>query len=71
MIPESAIIEWRETVPWSEDYQVEQDLIISRALVSIYKDEFLSKRLAFRGGTAHFNRLSHIRYNSQANSAPC
>ena len=30
-IPESAIIEWRETAPWSEDVQVEQDLIICRA----------------------------------------
>ncbi len=52
MIPESAIIEWRETVPWADDAQVEQDLIICRALVAIYQDEFLSKRLAFRGGTA-------------------
>ena len=52
MIPESAIIEWRDTVPWTEDAQVEQDLIICRALTAIYQDEFLSKRLAFRGGTA-------------------
>jgi predicted nucleotidyltransferase component of viral defense system len=51
-IPESAIIEWRETAPWAEDVQVEQDLIICRALTAIYRDEFLSKRLAFRGGTA-------------------
>ena len=51
-IPESAIIEWRETAPWAEDTQVEQDLIICRALTTIYQDEFLSKRLAFRGGTA-------------------
>ncbi len=49
MIPESAVVEWRETVPWAEDLQVEQDLIICRALVAIYKDEFLSKCLAFRG----------------------
>jgi predicted nucleotidyltransferase component of viral defense system len=52
MIPESAIVEWRKTVPWAEDAQVEQDLIICRALVAIYQDEFLSSRLAFRGGTA-------------------
>ena len=31
---------------------VEQDLIICRALVSIFSDEFLRKNLAFRGGTA-------------------
>jgi predicted nucleotidyltransferase component of viral defense system len=52
MIPESAILEWSEIAPWAEDTQVEQDLIICRALVAIYQDEFLSKRLAFRGGTA-------------------
>jgi predicted nucleotidyltransferase component of viral defense system len=52
MIPKSAIIEWHKTVPWQSNEQVEQDLIICRALVAIYQDEFLSKRLAFRGGTA-------------------
>ena len=52
MIPERAIIEWREFVPWIKEITVEQDLIICRALVAIYKDEFLASRLAFRGGTA-------------------
>ncbi len=52
MIPLAAITEWRNTVPWVEMNQVEQDLIICRALVAIYSDEFLSSRLAFRGGTA-------------------
>jgi predicted nucleotidyltransferase component of viral defense system len=31
---------------------VEQDLIICRALVSIFSDELLASQLAFRGGTA-------------------
>lgn len=31
---------------------VEQDLIISRALVAIFSDDFLASQLAFRGGTA-------------------
>ncbi len=31
---------------------VEQDLIICRALVSIFSDDFLASQLAFRGGTA-------------------
>ena len=31
---------------------VEQDLVICRALVAIYSDAFLSRTLAFRGGTA-------------------
>ena len=33
-------------------HQVEQDLIISRALTAIYSDNYLAPRLAFRGGTA-------------------
>lgn len=31
---------------------VEQDLIIARALVDIFNDDFLASQLAFRGGTA-------------------
>lgn len=52
MIPESAILEWSNTVPWNSNAQVEQDLVICRALVEIFNDEFLSSHLAFRGGTA-------------------
>jgi hypothetical protein len=36
MIPQSYIMAWRKKAPWQEDYQVEQDLIIERALVEIY-----------------------------------
>ena len=39
-------------MPWTTFEQVEQDLIISRALVDIFNNEFLSRSLAFRGGTA-------------------
>ncbi len=52
MIPEFAIREWNEVVPWTESEQVEQDLLICRALTEIYKDEYLASHLAFRGGTA-------------------
>ena len=52
MIAQSYITEWREVAPWSVNVQVEQDLIICRALCSIYQDEFLASHLAFRGGTA-------------------
>jgi len=52
MIPKEHIIEWQETAPWNEMFMVEQDLIICRALVAIYNDDFLSSHLAFRGGTA-------------------
>lgn len=52
MIPRAHITAWRRTAPWSSDAQVEQDLVISRALVEIYSDSALSSLLAFRGGTA-------------------
>lgn len=52
MIPKADIVAWRQFAPWVTDAQVEQDLIISRALVSIFQSPFVAKRLAFRGGTA-------------------
>lgn len=52
MIPQYSIQEWHEQVPWNTDAMVEQDLIICRALISIFSDEFLASQLAFRGGTA-------------------
>lgn len=52
MIPRRYIEEWKEIAPWPENSQVEQDLVISRALVEIFSDSFLKKHLAFRGGTA-------------------
>lgn len=52
MINRASITQWNKQVPWSDNAQVEQDLIISRALVSIFSDEFLASQLAFRGGTA-------------------
>lgn len=52
MIHQSAIEEWRNKAPWQTNEQVEQDLIICRALTEIYKDSFLAGNLAFRGGTA-------------------
>lgn len=52
MIPRAFITEWSATAPWPTDEQIEQDLIISRVMCEIYRDKFLSERLAFRGGTA-------------------
>jgi predicted nucleotidyltransferase component of viral defense system len=51
VIPRDYITEWRAFVPWVEDAQVEQDLVISRALVEIFSHPHLAKELAFRGGT--------------------
>lgn len=52
MIAKDYITEWRGHAPWITDAQVEQDLVISRALVEIFAVEALARRLAFRGGTA-------------------
>ncbi len=56
MIPSQNIVAWGGKVPWAEPRQVEQDLIICRALVSLFADQFLRKELRFRGGTA-LNKL--------------
>ena len=52
MIPRDYITEWRAQAPWVQDFQVEQDLVISRALVEIFSHPELALSLAFRGGTA-------------------
>ena len=46
MIPRDYITQWRERAPWSEDFQVEQDLVISRALVAMYSDPVLAEAFA-------------------------
>jgi predicted nucleotidyltransferase component of viral defense system len=56
MIPNIFIEEWREIIKWRTLAQVEQDLIISRALTEIYNDAHISETLVFRGGTA-LNKL--------------
>jgi len=52
MIPRAYITEWTQYAPWKSNERVEQDLVICRALVDLFSDEFLSSELAFRGGTA-------------------
>ena len=59
------IIAWSNTVPWAELRQVEQDLIISRAIVDLFSDPFLREQLRIRGGTA-LNKLhfpAPVRYS--------
>ena len=65
MIPVQIISNWRIYAPWPDDDDVEQDLILTRILLEIYSDPFLSQRLVFRGGTC-LNKLfwSHpVRYS--------
>ena len=56
MIPAANILQWADHAPWPAQRQIEQDLIICRALCDIYSTPFLAERLAFRGGTA-INKL--------------
>jgi len=52
MIPRAYITEWQKNAPWRSNAQVEQDLIIERALIDLFSDELINQSLAFRGGTA-------------------
>jgi predicted nucleotidyltransferase component of viral defense system len=52
MIPRDYITAWRAQAPWVQDAQVEQDLVISRALTEIFSCPVLNDALALRGGTA-------------------
>ena len=52
MLPRFEIQAWRDQAPWADEADVEQDLIITRALLDLFADPFLCERLAFRGGTA-------------------
>ena len=48
MISLAYIREWRQNVPWLRNDQVEQDLIICRALVEIFSHPDLKEHLAHR-----------------------
>ncbi len=64
MIPLDYITAWRVNAPWPQLSQVEQDLIICRALVELYNHPVIAKNLAFRGGTALFKlHLLPARYS--------
>ncbi len=52
MIPRDFITEWRAFAPWTADFQVEHDLVLCRALLSIFNQPNLAESFALRGGTA-------------------
>ncbi len=52
MIDQTSLALWAQQAPWLEPAYVEQDLILSRALIDIFNHEMLANKLAFRGGTA-------------------
>jgi predicted nucleotidyltransferase component of viral defense system len=56
LIPASYIQAWSEKAPWPDSRQIEQDLIICRALCDLFNATALKGKIAFRGGTA-INKL--------------
>ncbi len=53
MVPRGEILAWRaDQAPWVDEDDVEQDLLLTRALCDVFADAFLREHLAFRGGTA-------------------
>jgi predicted nucleotidyltransferase component of viral defense system len=77
LIPTSYLQEWSAQAPWPDLQQVEQDLIICRALCDLFNSPALADKITFRGGTA-INKLlfkQPLRYSEdidlvQAQSEP-
>ena len=38
-------------VPWSNQKQVEQDLLLCESMIALFRDDFLKEQIAMRGGT--------------------
>jgi predicted nucleotidyltransferase component of viral defense system len=45
------VLAHQAVVPWGAQYQVEQDLLLCRAMAALFDDKFLSSQIAMRGGT--------------------
>jgi len=56
MIPRSFVQNASNDIHWQKLSQIEQDLIISRALIDLYNNEHIKNSFVFRGGTA-LNKL--------------
>jgi len=52
MIPQANITAWRPHAPWADDAQVEQDLVLTRAVIELFSEPELQGKIALRGGTA-------------------
>jgi predicted nucleotidyltransferase component of viral defense system len=45
------VLAHQSVVPWPSQIQVEQDLLLCRAMVALFDDSFLQSQIAMRGGT--------------------
>ncbi|MCL2424653.1 MAG: nucleotidyl transferase AbiEii/AbiGii toxin family protein [Micrococcales bacterium] len=52
MIPRRHLAAWALTHPWPSPAQIEQDLLLTRAICEIANHPLLGEELMFRGGTA-------------------
>jgi len=59
VIPQANITAWRATAPWPDDAQVEQDLVLTRALIQLFAEPSLAGRIILRGGTALHKLFIH------------
>lgn len=59
MIPRASITAWRRAAPWPDNTQVEQDLVLSRALVELFRRPACAEGALFRGGTALHKLFLH------------
>ena len=51
LITRRDVIAHQSVVPWPSQIQVEQDLLLCRAMVELFEDAFLQGQIAMRGGT--------------------
>jgi predicted nucleotidyltransferase component of viral defense system len=56
MIEKGSLTLWSQNVLWRDEAQVEQDLILSRALVELFRQPLIQETCTLRGGTA-LNKL--------------
>lgn len=56
MMDRRDIVQWGADHPWQNMNQIEQDLLLSRAMIEIANDPLLGGELVLRGGTA-FHKL--------------
>ena len=52
MILQETLEKERQSRNWKFLYQIEQDILLERALVSMSQNEYIGNTLVFRGGTA-------------------
>ena len=60
MIPQAYIQAWREHAPWPNPAQIEQDLIICRALCDLFNAPALAGKTTLRGALANHLRRALV-----------